>query len=200
MSRRRNILAIVISASFTFALNGCYTQEGSAQDEAASTSESIMQVDGLVVHKLAVESPPVVSVTAATQFVMLPGEAFLPGQTGNYVNSFGFGGACLQSGSNAMSAPVQLPQGAVITGFQVFFNDTSATTDVSVTLAAYNPAGGFYSFLATLTSAGISGFGSKSTALTATVDNTTLGYLVRGFSNAWNCNMKINSALITYSL
>ena len=85
----------------------------------------------------------------------------------------------------------------------MFFNDTSATTDLSVTLDAYNPAGGFYFTLATLSSSSISGLGNRSTASIAapsTLDNTNYAYDVRAFSTSWNCKMHINAALITYAL
>jgi hypothetical protein len=192
------MFATIMSVSFAFLVNGCSAQESIEQDDVIS-----QQIDGRLVGRLPVVHPDAaLPITATTQFVMLGGEAFLPGRPGDYSNSFGNGGACISSGSNALAAPIQLPQGAVITAFKVFFNDTSATTDLSVDLEGYVPSGGFYVILANVTSAGISGLGNRSTTSIAspTVDNTTLAYDVRAFSSAWNCNMHINAALITYTL
>jgi hypothetical protein len=201
----QQIFTAIMSISFALHIGACSTQqESSEEDEVGSAHEPIVQREERLVRTLPAEQRHAALVTTATtQYVMLGGEAFLPGRPGDYTNSFGAGGACLSSGSNAMAAPVQLPQGAVITGFQVFFNDTSSTTDLSVTLDAYYPAGGFYFTLATLNSSGISGLGNRSTASIAapsTVDNTNYAYDVRAFSSSWNCNMHLNGAMITYAL
>lgn len=136
-----------------------------------------------------------------TNYLMVGGEDFGPARTpGDYEISFGGGGACMYSGANALSAGIHLPQGAVITGFKVFFSDNT-TSDVSVTLQADYPAGGYYFNMATLDSSGISGLGNKSTttiAYPSTIDNTTFSYSVRAYSSAWNCSVRVMGVLITY--
>jgi len=194
----------VLCIGIALHMGACSTQEDSEQADVALANEPTAQIDEQLVRRPSADPADAVQLTlVTTHHVMLGGEAFLPGRPADYTNSFGSGGACISSGSNAMAAPVQLPQGAVITGFQGFFNDISPTTDLIVSLQAYYPAGGYYFNLATLSSSGISGLGNKSTAAIvgpSTVNNTVYAYDVRAFSTSWNCDMHINGAMITYTL
>jgi hypothetical protein len=168
----------------------------------ASAKDPIREKDGV----WTVEAAPAsgsgdMGMMLTSHVLSLPGEAFLPGRTADYENSFAGGGACITSGSNAMAAPVQLPQGATITSFKVFFSDNSAA-DVSVSLSANYPAGGYYFTLASLDSSGISGLGNKSTASISyptVVDNNTFTYLVRAYSSSWSCSLRVMGAVITYT-
>jgi hypothetical protein len=141
---------------------------------------------------------PAFTTLATTHYLAVPAEAFLPGRTADYSNSFGYGGACITSGANAMAAPIYLPHEATITGLKVFFSDDAPTTDISVSLQAHSLTAG-YSSLATIDSSGISGWGNKSVTLSTVVNNTLNAYVLRAYSSAWNCNMEIRGALITYT-
>ncbi|HYO54049.1 hypothetical protein [Archangium sp.] len=148
--------------------------------------------------KSAQTAEPAFTTLATTHYLAVPSEAFLPGRTADYSNSFGYGGACLTSGSNAMVAPIYLPHEATITGFKVYFSDDAPTTDISVSLMAHSLTAG-YSNLATIDSSGITGWGNKSVTLSTAVNNTLNAYVLRAFSSAWSCNMEIRGALITYT-
>jgi hypothetical protein len=184
---RNSLIAALVSTA-------CFTGVASAQ-------EPIREKDGV----WAVEATPAkdsgdMGRMLTTHVLSLPGEAFLPGRSADYTNSFGSGGACITSGSNALSAPLQLPQGATISSFKVYFLDDS-TADVSVSLMAHYPAGGYYIWQATLDSWGITGLGNKSTSSISfpAVDNNNYTYLVRAFSSSWSCNLRVMGAVITYT-
>jgi hypothetical protein len=125
----------------------------------------------------------------------------VPGSNVDYTNTYGVGGAYLYSGSGALVAPVHLPQGAVVTGFRVFFYDNS-TGDLDVKWARQTMTSGGYSFLAEVSSAGISGYGNRSTTSIGgnPIDNTSFSYHVYAYSTAWDSSLKIKGALITYTI
>jgi hypothetical protein len=152
-----------------------------------------MMTGELIVPKISYSSP-------RTNYFMVGGEGFLPWRNVDYSNSEYMGGAYLYSGSGAMAAPVHLPQGAVVISFRVFFYDSS-TSDLSVDLS-YIPATGGYYDLASVDSAGISGYASRTdTSISyATIDNTLYSYHIRAWSNSWDGNnLRVMGALITYT-
>ncbi len=143
------------------------------------------------------------AIAPRTQYFTVGGEAFVPGSTsdGSYVNSYGCGGAYfLSGGGKALLAPVHLPQGAVVTEFKVFFDDTSAN-DMSVSLFRHNLSSCGYSGMATVTSSGTAGYYSLSytSILNNVIDNTQFSYDINAFSDAWGPNLKIKGAVITYT-
>jgi len=145
--------------------------------------------------------PRIAYSTPRTQYFTIGGEGFVPGSNVDYVNTYGNGGAYIASGTGALVAPVHLPQGAVVTAFKVFFYDASSS-DMSVEWARQNMAGGGYAFLAEVTSTGISGYGNKTTTSISgnPIDNTNYSYHVYAYSSAWDSNLRIKGALITYTI
>ena len=97
-------------------------------------------------------------------------------------------------------APVHLPHGAVVTAFEVFFDDSS-TGNMTVDLHLQGLSGG-YASLASVSSSGVSGYGSrKDTSIhNQTISNTNYSYAVRAFSSAWSGALKVKGALITYTI
>jgi hypothetical protein len=145
--------------------------------------------------------PKITYSPARTRYFSVGGEAFNPGSNVAYTNTYGMGGAYISSGSGALVAPVHLPQGAVVTSFKVFFNDTS-TSNMDVYLDCLSLTSGGYSSLANVSSTGISGYGniSDTTITNGTINNTTCGYTVYAYSTSWNSSLKIMGALITYTV
>ena len=144
---------------------------------------------------------PAVTYTAPrTHYFVVGGEGFVPGSNVDYVNTYGNGGAYISSGWGALVAPVHLPQGAVVTEFKVFFDDTSAS-DMSVLLYLQGMAGG-YALMAEVASSGASGYYSQTdtTISSATIDNTIYSYLIDAYSTAWDSNLRIKGALVTYTI
>jgi hypothetical protein len=134
-----------------------------------------------------------------TQFFSVGGEGFAPGSTVNYFNTYACGGAYITSGVGALVAPVHLPQGAVVTEFKVFFNDTSAN-DMSVSLQAHNLSSCGYAGIAGVTSSGTGGYYSVSvTPSENVIDNTQFSYHIYAYSDVWDSNLKIKGAVITYT-
>ncbi len=98
-------------------------------------------------------------------------------------------------------APVHLPHGAVVTEFKVFFNDGSSS-DMSVRLNRLILSSGAYASMATVSSSGISGYGSntETTIHNAIIDNTAYGYKIDAWSSSWDRDLKIMGALVTYTI
>jgi hypothetical protein len=61
---------------------------------------------------------------------------------------------------------------------------------------------GFYATMAQVNSSGISGYDSRTTTSIsyATIDNTVRSYHVYAYSGAWDSNLKIKGALVTYTI
>lgn len=138
-----------------------------------------------------------------TQYFMVGGEGFVPGSSViSYQNTYGMGGACIQSGSSgALVAPVHLPQGATVTAFKVFFNDTSAN-NITVDLHRLSLTTGGYTTMASVSSSGVSGYGSvtDTTITLPTIDNITGSYHVYAYWGTGDCNIKVMGALVTYTV
>lgn len=140
------------------------------------------------------------AIAPRTQYFSVGGEAFVPGSNVAYFNTYACGGANITSGGGALVAPVHLPHGAVVTEFKVFFNDTSAN-DMDVSLYRHALSGCGYSGVAAVTSSGTAGYYSISdtSILNNVIDNTQFSYHVNAFSDAWDPNLKIKGAVITYT-
>ncbi len=144
--------------------------------------------------------PRVLYTAPHPQYFVIGGEGFVPGSNVDYFNTYGSGGAYIVSGSGALVAPVHLPQGAVVTEFRVFFYDGSAS-NMSVYLYAQGMDSS-YSTMAEVSSAGISGYGDNvDTGINGNpIANTVHTYCVYAYSSAWNSDMRIKGALITYTI
>ena len=140
--------------------------------------------------------------TRQTQHFVVGGEAFVPGTNVNYVNTYGCGGAFVDSpGSHALVAQVNLPHGAELTKFEVFFNDTS-DEDMTTRLHRHNLTNCGYSTLAKVDSSGTDGYYSKiDDVISETIiDNTLYSYHVYAYSTNWDgYNLRIKGAVITYT-
>jgi len=135
-----------------------------------------------------------------THYLSIPVEAFVPDRNIDYYNLGGTGGAYIETGKAAMVAPVQLPQGAKITIFQVFFVDSSAS-DLVVSLRYFSLATGNAHTVATVDSSGVRDYGSASRTVSHTVDNFRGCYAVRVYSPSWDgTQCRIMGVKITYEL
>jgi len=144
--------------------------------------------------------PSVKYTTPHIHYFVVGSEGFFPASNVDFGNSWGNGGAYISSGYGALVAPVHLPHGAVVTEFEVFFDDTS-TSDMSVGLQLQGLSGG-YADLANVSSSGVSGYGSsKDTSISfSTINNTNNSYSVRAYSSGWSSALMIKAALITYTV
>jgi hypothetical protein len=136
-----------------------------------------------------------------TGYLSVGAEAFVPGSDVPYTNTYGMGGAYIQSAvSGALVAQVHLPQGAVITEFRVYFNDNSSQ-DLLVRLMGLSLTSGGYSIVGSVTSAGVAGYGNKAVTLSTTVNNLSTGYLIYAWCSPWDTsgNLRIMGARITYT-
>jgi len=136
--------------------------------------------------------------TARTHYYSLPSEAFT--STSTYYNTGGNGGAYVGVAYGTLTAPVNLPDGATVTRFTVYFNDTSSL-DMPVWLLR-NLFDSGYSTMATVTSSGTSGYYNLSDATIAfpTIDNSSYGYAIYISTSNWSSTLMIMGAVITYTL
>lgn len=135
-----------------------------------------------------------------TEYLSIASEAFVPGSNVDYSNTYGCGGAFINTGGGALVAPVHLPNGAVVTDFKAFFNDTSAS-DMSVYLERQNLSSCGYTVMAQVDSSGASGYssGSDASITNDTVDNTQYAYLAYAYSGSWDTNLKLKGVVVTYT-
>ena len=137
---------------------------------------------------------------SGVQYFTVGSEGFVPGSNIDYFNTYGTGGAYIASGSGALVAPVHLPNGAVVTGFRVYYFDASAG-DLSVTLYGQGFSSSYFT-LANVSSSGVVSYsnGIDTTITNGTIDNTSSSYLVNANSAAWDSNLKIKAAVIVYTV
>jgi hypothetical protein len=141
---------------------------------------------------------------AKTDYYSLPGEAFLPWTNVGYSNS-GDGGAYIQYGAGALSAPVHLPHGATVTQFTAFVWDGSDSegTDITVALKRLVGQTGTYLDMASVSSTGAPGNASliDTSISSAVIDNSTGGYLVEAYSDLWDYGiLGITGVSIRYTI
>jgi hypothetical protein len=138
--------------------------------------------------------------------ITLGGENFYPAKNATYANGIGEGGAYIESGAGVLVAPLNLPQGAMLTGFKaIFFNYTpmSDSSELEISLCRVILYKGGYQFLANVNSQGISNYGSKDAIqiYQSPIDNNNFSYSVRAYSNSWKGqNLKIMGVIITFEL
>ncbi|MFC1550221.1 hypothetical protein ACFL46_02905, partial [Candidatus Neomarinimicrobiota bacterium] len=109
--------------------------------------------------------------------ISIPSEAFHPKTNEDYNN---YRGAYILTGGGILVAEVNLPHGAVITDFKVYFYDTLGTGDLTAYLCRHNFTNSDYPILATVISSGTSGYQNDNddTITSSTVDNSIHGYVV----------------------
>jgi len=146
-----------------------------------------------------VETDRVTYSSPRTHYLVIGCGGFVPENNVDYSNGGGCGGA-YRTTSGALVAPVHLPHGAVVTGFEVFFYDTSSG-DMHVNLNGhYLSSCGFFT-LADVYSSGTSGYYSVTDTANATINNTAYSYRVRAYSTEWDSiNLMIKGAVITYTI
>ncbi len=140
----------------------------------------------------------------STYTVSISPAAFTVEEDGDsFSKILGSGHAYIQTGFGALSAPVYLPDGATVTGVNIWYLDSSASdatfrlrrTPHNVVsnedLAAFTPTGN---------TTGIQ-TASDTTINFSTITNTTHSYYFRVFSSSWTgVNMGIKAVTITYRL
>jgi len=132
------------------------------------------------------------------------GAAFSANRPNVAVNEDGAGSAVfVGAGSNSVAwAPVNLPQGSVITGLDFYYFDADATTDLNAVLYEF-PSSGGASGITGLASSGSAGFGSSTIDLGPpwTVNNSLNAYSIFVFYNsAPTSNLKWRGVKIRYKL
>jgi len=149
-----------------------------------------------------------VTIPATTRYFSCPDHAFMPMSGGDksYGTDDNYGKGHGVYSQQAMSCPVHLPHGAVVTGFQALFYDLDNQGTVSCVLerapinsAADNP----YQGMATVstTAAEAAGFYLKATTSISnqTIDNASYAYHLRVLSRT-NQGRRIHGARITYTV
>jgi hypothetical protein len=137
----------------------------------------------------------------------IPPEAFRASISTN-AGIFGSGGgdALFDSavGAAVMVAPVNLPDGAVVTAFEVFYRDNSAAVDLAVSLNLRLYASSGYAQMANIATSGASASALSAidtTIVDATIDNATRVYMVNVFCSDWaGSSTTIKGVKITYRL
>ncbi|MDD5369237.1 MAG: hypothetical protein PHQ40_09135 [Anaerolineaceae bacterium] len=149
--------------------------------------------------------PKVSYTTPRLHVTSVSSEAFFPTSNVDYVNGGGQGGAWEPAGSTGvMAASVQLPDGAIVTKFRVYFYDNSAK-NLDVSLDSQEMLGGGYATLASVISSGASTslyYLEDNTISTPVIDNENHGYLVWVYpSPSWDgILLRIKGASIYYTL
>ena len=175
-----------------------HTHDSRYYTESESNSRYVNASGDTMSGALAV--PKVTYTAPRTHYLIIGSEGFFPASNVDFGNSWGNGGAYINSGYGALVAPVHLPHGAVVTRFEVFFSDTSSSdADVRLQLQGLSSS---YTVMAQVSSSGISGYGSGTDASisNATISNTSRSYAVRAYSSSWDSSLRIKAALITYTV
>ena len=141
--------------------------------------------------------------TPRTHYYSVGGEHFQPLSNIDFASGGGCGGAYLISGSGALVAPVNLPDGATVTGFKVFFYDVSSS-DMSVSLNAQNLKTCSYVELAKVKSDSDNGYynriDSSIDPSNKVIDNQNYAYHIKAYSDSWSSSLKIKGAVISYTI
>ncbi len=104
--------------------------------------------------------------------------------------------------SASFIAPVQLPNGAVVTGLSAVFSDHSASQDLSVALTRYVLSSGGISTLASVETEGTPGHRTtvSTTGLNIYINNNYNAYYLNLYSDDWETGMQLYSVRITYTI
>ena len=125
-----------------------------------------------------------ISIPTTTRYLMLVGPDFVPAYSA-YQHFTDYDGVHGTDGNTDMlffSAPVHLPDGAVITGFTAYVLDNTVGS-MTVELVTYGMPGGFFSNLGGINTTGASAAGRSfpSPAMSHTVSNSVRGLTMRAF-------------------
>ena len=125
--------------------------------------------------------------TPRTHYYSVGGEHFQPLSNIDFASGGGCGGAYLISGSGTLVAPVNLPDGATVTSFKVFFYDVSSS-DMSVSLNAQNLKTCSYIELAKVQSDSDAGYynriDSSIDPSNKVIDNQNYAYHIKAYSDS----------------
>jgi hypothetical protein len=150
--------------------------------------------------------PRVIYSSPRLHVTSLSSEAFFPTSNVDYYNGGGQGGASKPAGtSGVLAASVQLPDGATVTKFRVYYYDNSPNEDLDVSLDCQMMMVGAYSTLASVTTSGASNayaYLETTSISTPIIDNVNNGYLVWVWpTTTWNdFNLRIKGVSIYYTL
>ncbi len=118
----------------------------------------------------------------------------------------GMGAAYLTNNTVQAWAPINLPQGALITGYDFYYYDAEAQYDIKCRLReVFSTTGGWLAIGPYISSSGSGGWGSVSYDLSSpwwTVNNGAKSYqaLVEAGNTAWVDNLKWHGVRVRYKL
>jgi hypothetical protein len=137
---------------------------------------------------------PLPAAGAESASLRIPGAAFRPRSDAVHFEYFNAGSMfCTYApqGSVWWTAPVYLPQGAVVTSVRMFYYDKSTTNNCDASFEVYDFANESVFFTTAWSSSGSSGLGSAdSGAINHTIDYSKYGYLLQ-----WRPNTVSNDEL-----
>jgi hypothetical protein len=121
--------------------------------------------------------------------------------------SFGTGGIGIINSSvstNALLAPIHLPDNCTITSVDVWYEDNNAGGDMDFSLQSRaNGAGGVVNIGTVSSTGAVAAVQQISIPGTTVINNSLNAYFIRVFSNAWSTNstknMKVVNVRVTYS-
>jgi hypothetical protein len=103
--------------------------------------------------------------------------------------------------SGVWNTPLSLPQGAVVSSFRMYYNDTNAGFDCDGWFSAYNLTTQTLALEWGVTSTGSAGQGfADSVTLNHTVDNTNYAYVFNWRPNVANSTMRLAGFQLFYSI
>lgn len=136
-----------------------------------------------------------------TYYLSIPAEAFVPDRNVDYSAAGGEWGVFIETGEAALVAPVQLPHGAKITKFQVFFFDNSYVSDILISFKYLVLSKSNDYTIAEVDTSDATGYESRVATCNQIVDNSRNSYSLRAYNDSWDGNKyRIMGAVITYEL
>ncbi len=146
----------------------------------------------------------VVSSASQTQYYSMSMTAFGPENNDQTFFRNGQTFRVIGTGSQSISAPVNLPHGARVTGVTVWFedNDSGVDADMTFLLRYFDHVTNMgFGPMAVITSSGASPdtqMLSDTSIFADTIDNENRNYMFQIFSTEWNSNFVIRSVRISY--
>ena len=153
---------------------------GDGQPDNASGPRIAQQNDGPDARSATASAP-----AATFSYYRLVGTGFNPRTTAT-TYAYSFNGCIYETGGtdNRFMAPLLIPDGSVIKYLRLYYNDTSAGTDLTAWLTRYQP-GVTSEDLTVVASAGSAGYGTMlSSEITHTVDIDSWAYTIIVAPNA----------------
>ncbi len=140
-----------------------------------------------------------------TNYISIMGDSFHAASNDPFIASSANGGAYITTtGSGWLVAPVQFPQGAVITKLRAYITDNTATSDLTASLFRKSHGVTGLIAMASTSSNGLSGFSllvEDNTISTPLVNNNLSSYQLRIYSPNWpgDSSLRIESVVIEYT-